>query len=98
MERTRWLVRKTRWDTTRSLGWWHYVLVENTLRFGGVLFLVDDFIGPVITRKPILTDYPQLLINAGIFLSAGFVYGAAAWWRNERTFSRHPIHSQEPLP
>jgi hypothetical protein len=94
MERTRRLVRRRQWETTRARGFWHFVLYRGVLYWGATMFCLMSIVLPLFSHRPHAFESRTLLINAFIWLVAGIAWAWLTWWLTERIYAKHDNDSQ----
>ena len=90
MERTRWLVRNTQWETTRKQGWFGYVVLRKAIPVG-----LSGLLGEAIASHLFHHDWHEFLLAATTMFVATTAYGAVVWTVNERRYHRSSSSLQD---
>lgn len=74
------------WDAQRQGGAWRFIALRGVLAWGAPMYLMVYLVPALLKSQPISPE--SMLANAGLWATAGAVFGAVMWWNGQSNYRK----------
>lgn len=74
------------WETQRQGGAWRFIALRGVLAWGAPMYLMVYMVPALLKSQPMSPE--SMLAHAGLWATAGAVFGAVMWWSGQSNYRK----------